>query len=71
MKHVSREGSYQKTPILRREHLHTALRAAVQHMKREEEARCGVGWRSTQRQVLEEALESLDNGRSVDIQMGR
>lgn len=60
-----------KIPILRREHIHIALRAAVEQMTREEEARCGVGWRSTQRQVLEDALEALNDGRPVEVYMWR
>ncbi len=54
-------------PLLYRHHIHTALSEAVAAMKEREEAANGVGWKSTQREVLEDALKAMDEGMPVDI----
>ncbi len=59
----------QATPVLHRHHIHTALNEAVKAMKKREEAENGEGWRSIQRQVLEEALEALNERRYVEVRM--
>lgn len=56
-------------PVLHRHHIHTALYEAVKGMKRWEEHYNGEGWCSTNRQVLEDALEAMNEGRPVDIRI--
>ena len=54
-------------PLLYRHHIHTALSEAVAAMKEREEAANGVGWKSTQREVLEDALNAMNARKPVDI----
>ena len=54
-------------PVLYRYHIHTALREAVAAMREREEARNGVGWCSSEREVLEDALKAMNERRYVDI----
>ena len=61
--------SPRKVPVLRKWHIHEALRRGVAHLKEEEEAQCGEGWRSTMRECLEDALEALNEGRMIDVRM--
>lgn len=56
-----------KPPVLYKHHIHTALNEAVKQMTAREEADNGVGWKSTQREVLEDALEAMNQGKPVDI----
>ncbi len=56
-----------RRPVLYRHHIHVALNEAVKHMTAREEAANGVGWKSTQREVLEDALKAMDEGIPVDI----
>lgn len=56
-----------ETPVLYRHHIHTALNEAVKAMREREEARNGKGWSSTEREVLEDALEAMNERRHVDI----
>ncbi len=56
-----------RRPVLYRHHIHLALREAVMSLKIREEAANGEDWKSTQREVLEDALESMNLGLPVDI----
>ena len=56
-----------ETPVLYRHHIHSALREAVASMRKREEAVNGKGWRSSEREVLEDALKAMNEGRYVDI----
>ena len=58
-----------QTPVLYRHHIHTALSEAVAAMKKREEKDNGEGFCSCSRSCLEDALESLSNGGTVDIRM--
>lgn len=55
------------TPVLRRHHIHQALNEAVKAMKEREESQLGEGYRTSMRQVLEEALEAMNEGRRVSL----
>ncbi len=56
-----------RRPVLYRHHIHTALNEAVKLMTSREEAANGVGWKSTEREVLEDALEAMNHGKPIDI----
>ena len=56
-----------RRPILYKHHIHTALSEAVAAMKEREESTHRPGWKSTQREVLEDALTAMNEGRPVDI----
>lgn len=57
------------TPTLYKHHVHKALYVAVGTMKEDEEKRNGEGWCSTERRVLEDALEALNKGQHLRVIM--